>query len=155
MGLSSACIREDNVKKAGKYIRKKGRPPKLHAKIATRATKLVNESQPPDPFNSVELSASFFDMDELVESESSEEVIDVVVVHTIGKPADGEFIPLSKDPNYLKNTWTVGIDISEEDVARQADDEGEIYIWYRWFQEAWQPKFVTKEEFEQLRSFGS
>lgn len=153
MGLSTDCIREENVKKAGKYIRKKGRPPKLHAKVAQRATKLVNEYEPPDLSNSIELSASFFDMGDLIEDESSEEVMDIVVVHSIGKPADGEFTQLSNKSTYLKNTWTVGIDISEEEVARHADEEGEIYVWYRWFEETWKPKYVSQEEFEQLKSF--
>ena len=151
MGLSTDCIRAENVQKAGKYIRKKGRPPKLHTKVRAKAKKLVRAYQPQDLSASMEMSASFFDMSDLIEDESAEEVLELVGVHMIGKPANGEFTQLSNESTYIESTWTVGIDISEEDFARHVDDGGEIYVWYRWSQEKWQPKFVSKDEFEQLK----
>lgn len=151
-GLSTQCIRQENVKKASKYIHKKGKPPKLHTKVRAKAKQLAKAyRQPIDSSKSMEFSASFFDFNDLVIDESSEEVLDIVVVHTIGKPADGDFGSISKGATYFEHTWTIGVDIAQSEVDRFADPDGELHVWFRWLQGEWQPKFVSKKEFEQLR----
>ena len=153
-GLSTQCIKEENVIKAGRYIRKKGKPPRLHDKVKAKAKQLAKAyRQPVDVSKSLELSASFFDFEDLVTDESAEEVLDIVVVHSIGKPADGAISPTPGVSTYLESTWTVGVDVKQSEVDRFAAENGELHVWFRWLQGDWQPKFVSQEEFEQLREF--
>ena len=153
-GLSTQCIKQENVIKAGSYIRKKGKPPRLHEKVRAKAKQLVKAyRQPVDASKSMEFSASFFDFNDLVIDDSCEDVLDIVVVHSIGKPADGEFASISKVSTYIEDTWTIGVDITQAEVDRFADEDGELNVWFRWLEGVWQPKFVSKTEFARLREF--
>lgn len=64
MCLSAKCIKPENLLRSSKYIRLKRRPPGFHDKVLIKATKLV-EALPPqlEAFQSIELSASFFETD--------------------------------------------------------------------------------------------
>ena len=154
MGLSIQCIKAEKVVVAAKYIRKKGRPPKLHEQVRAKAKRLVRKFKFPDDVSkSIELSASFFELDDLIEDDSPVPVI--IDVHSIGKPASGEFEAFSNAPTYREISWTVGVDITELDYQKYADEKGEIYGWFRWIDEAWQQKFVAKAEFYQLRELST
>ena len=102
--------------------------------------------------DSIDLSSAFFQF-EFDAAENGRPKF--VTVHSIGKPAhlsDDEFSQFHKKKTYHTLQWEVGNEITQDQLSANQDDDGDVYIWYRWISNSWQGKFVSKAEFEQIKS---
>ncbi len=151
LSLSIQCLKEKNLIRASKYIKIKKRIPRFHENVTKRATELVEEETfDPSSSMSIELSESFFDFKSAQKPKENQ----IVTVHAIGKPAgvnSGHVGPVSRAKTYRVLNWEIGKDISEEEAKVHMDAFGCIYVWYRWMDNAWNWRCVTKSDFESLR----
>ena len=154
MCLSQNCLKPANVVKAGKFIKQKKRPPGFRSKVKNRAIELINAL--PDESDSVsmsiDLSDSFFLLDK-----RDEPAIKKLVVHAIGKPANGAADTYHQHPSRTRKStyhtleWEIGRDISQHEADVHADSSGELFVWYRYLGNEWAWKCIPRHEFEQLR----
>lgn len=155
MALSNECLSEKNLKIGSQYIKEKKRLPKFHKKVALKAAQLMESYIEVDDgrnSDSIDLSSAFFQF-EFDAGEQGRPKF--VTVHCIGKPAnlsDTEFSQFHKKKTYHALQWEVGNEITQEQVSANQDDDGDVYIWYRWISNSWHGKFVPKAEFEQIKS---
>ena len=151
LALSSKCLKDKNLLKASEYIQRKKRPPRFSEGVKEKARQLLEASAVvANNSQSIELSASFFEFDDLREEPKKR----MVTVHSIGKPANlspDHRGPISRDKTYRVFKWEIGTDISEEMAKQYIDALGCIYVWYRWLEDKWVWKCVTKSEFSNLR----
>ena len=148
MSLSAECLKEKNLIKASNYIKLKKRLPQFHETVTTKATQLAKQNSEADSSSSMsfELSESFFDFKPDPSKSAKNET---VTVHSIGKPRGIDRIhsgPVSREGTYQMLTWEIGRDISAEEVQMHRDAFGCIYVWYRWMENKWTWKCVTKAD---------
>jgi hypothetical protein len=148
--LSIQCLKEHNLKKGSDYIKKKKKLPKFHESVRRKANQMVESFiEVEEDDSDLDMSSAFFDL----EPESA--AARTVTVHAIGKPpgvALDMHSPHSKQKTYHTLEWEVGKDVPAEEVELHQDVAGELFVWYRWFGNSWTPKFVSRQEFEQLRN---
>lgn len=154
MCLSDKCLSQKNLDVGSKYIRKNSRTPKFHERVLAKAQEFINAipESSSDMSQSFEFSNSFFDFQGLAGGKG-----ETVRVHAIGRPLQdsGGNTPPSNIGNrqstYQELVWEIGNEISFDQADLHMDDEGNIYIWYRWIGSSWTWKPVSKEEFSKLR----
>jgi hypothetical protein len=148
--LSLQCLKEHNLIKGSDYIKKRKQLPKFHESVRRKAAQMVESYIEVDKEDSdLDMSSAFFDIDLVADRPKT------VTVHAIGKPPNvalDHHSPNSKQKTYHTLEWEVGKDVPAEEVELNQDPSGELYVWYRWFGSAWTPKFVSRQEFEQLRN---
>lgn len=155
MALSNECLSEKNLKTGSQYIKEKKRIPKFHKKVAQKAAQLMESYIEVDDArnsDSIDLSSAFFQFEF---SSAKPGQPQFVTVHSIGKPANlanDEFSQFHKKKTYHTLQWEVGNEITVKQASANQDDDGNVYIWYRWMNDNWNGKFVSKAEFEQIKS---
>ena len=151
MALSTDCIKEKNLNRAIEYIKRKNKPPRFHENVIAKATELL-ESQPKvnSASQSFELSDSFFDFGDRDKGTQPK----MLTVHAIGKPErldPNHRGPISRANTYRVMKWEVGKEITDEMAKTHMDAFGCIYVWFRWLDDRWTWKCVTKSDFDTLR----
>lgn len=155
MCLSDKCLSEKNLDIGSKYIRKNNKLPKFHEKVHQRATELIDaipERSSTDQSQSFDFSTSFFDFQGLDGGRG-----ETVCVHSIGKPKDNKEGPGAvsnlgnNQSTYQVLNWEIGNEVTFDEADLHMDDEGNMYIWYRWIGSDWTWKPVSQEEFFRLK----
>ena len=150
--LSTQCLKQHHLKKGSAYIKRKKQLPNFHESVQNKATQMVEsyiDVDEDDNSDSLEMSSAFFNID-LASAEPQ-----FVTVHAIGKPPNAALDAherLNQQSTYHTLSWEIGKDITEAEFSQNQDISGEVYVWYRWFGSSWTPKYVSRREFEQLRS---
>ncbi len=104
--LSSDCMKQDNLKVCGKYLKKKKRLPKIHEKVIRRAQKKFRQLEAVHSNSqSMEFSSSFFDFGELEPTRKAPEKM--VLVHVIGRVQNQEEAPGDR-PKTLPSSLVAG-----------------------------------------------
>lgn len=156
MCLSDKCLKEKHLVMGSRYIRKNNKLPKFHESVVAKANELISsisDSQG-EYSQSFEFSNSFFDFQGLKGGKG-----ETVQVHAIGKPLgegkDGT-APVSnlgaRGSTYQVLSWEIGKEITFDEADLHMDDEGNIYVWFRWMGSGWNWKPVSQDEFNRLRA---
>jgi hypothetical protein len=157
MAISNHCLNQKHLKAGSDYIRQYHKLPKINEKVIEKATKLVKAipERPDDRKKSFDFSSSFFNFPGLTKGNDRGET---VRVHSIGKPKnikkgeDARGMLGNKESTYQLLHWKLGTDISIEDADNNVDDDGDLYIWYRFMGDDWTYKHISKEKFNSLQA---
>lgn len=156
MCLSDKCLSQKNLEVGSKYIRKNNKLPKFHESVQKKATELIEavSDSHGEHSQSFEFSNSFFDFQGLTGGKGES-----VRVHAIGMPVqsgkDGARAPSNlgnQESTYQVLNWEIGKEITFDEADLHMDDEGNIYVWYRWMGNSWTWKPVSQEEFMRLKN---
>ena len=155
--MSAECLKQENLAKCLEYVKSKKRFPKFHDKVKQQAIQILEQQlqSAKATSQSIELSSSFFDFSDMSHGGNQPEKI--VLVHVIGRHKEQQDAP-SLDANrtqkrtYHQVWWQVGKDISLHDYDTHKDSLGELYVYYRWMNELWTSKCVSKAEFDKLKT---
>ena len=159
MALSNHCLSQKHLKAGSDYIRQYHKIPKINEKVIAKATELVNAipERPDDRKKSFDFSSSFFNFPGLTEGNERGEV---VRVHSIGKPKsfkrgeESRGMLGNKESTYQLLEWRLGTDISIEEADNNVDDDGDLYIWYRFLGDDWTYKHISKSKFMDMQALG-
>jgi len=159
--LSLECVTQRTLNNCRAYFKKKNKSPRFKPPIVQRAKEFLDEQMENSSGNqSVEFSSSVFNFDDMNLVEDSTVFTKTITAHIIGKGPSQD----SRDANanlgkahktYHRVQWAIGQDISEDEYESNKDNNGDVYVWYRWLSNQWTKQCVSQVRFDQLKAVES
>ncbi|MEM7453866.1 MAG: hypothetical protein AAF456_05865 [Planctomycetota bacterium] len=162
--MSLECIKEENLRKCSKYIKKKGRCPNFKERVVKKAIEMLEQHFDLDMSSQedsdIDFSTSFFEFK--AEDLQTPEGVAIgqprmIKANVIGRPrgAGDDAVQVALGGNRRtchQAFWTLGKEISAEEYERHKAGDGEIYVRYRLMGANWSCEYISQALFTQLKS---